>query len=208
MIRLCQVALLVFVLSRAYGQSSASNSTIVQIAAWTTTGERIEKIWAVLTPGAGGKEYKGSGKLVEISAQTGEYILQVSAPGFRMRRQVLRAYQPSVFRSVALPIAPPHGSLESSLTGTVRNYDGDIRSVRVRLMGLYGDELYESVPDEQGSFKFPVDEGVYLLVIVADVEKGLAIIDTQPVVIPYGKEQTVTVDLKEKHGTLFPLAEK
>ncbi len=39
-------------------------------------------------------------------------------------------------------------------------------------MALYGDELWEAVPDRQGSFAFPAAEGAYLLLFVADVEKG------------------------------------
>jgi hypothetical protein len=58
------------------------------------------------------------------------------------------------------------------------------------------------VPDAQGSFSFPVDEGAYLLLVVADLKKGIAIIDSQPVVVPLGKEQPVTVDLKGKHGVV------
>ena len=204
MTRFCETALLLFVLSQAYGQSSEAYSTRVQIAGWTATGERIEKIWAVLMPIGGTEEHKGSGKLVELSVPTGEYMLRVGAPGFQMRQQVLRAYQPSVFRSVALPIAPPDPSMVSSLTGTVRKYDGDIRDLRVRLMGLYGNELRESVVDAQGSFSFPVDEGAYLLLVVADLEKGIAILDSQPVRILLGKQQTVTVDLKGKPRTLIP----
>jgi hypothetical protein len=92
------------------------------------------------------------------------------------------------------------------LTGVVQNYKGNIRNLRVRLMGLYGDELWEAVPDEHGAFRLPADEGAYLLLVVADLEKGIAIIDSRPVVIPVGKEQSVTVDLEGVRGTLVPLA--
>ena len=131
---------------RAY-QPSVFRSVALRVAGWTTTGERIEKIWAVLTPLGGGDAHEGSGKLVKLSVQTGDYILRVSASGFRMRQEVLRAYQPSVFRSVALRVAVVEASTVSSLTGTVRSYDGNVRDLRVRLMGLYGDELWEAVPD-------------------------------------------------------------
>jgi VCBS repeat-containing protein len=204
MSRLCQAVLLLFVLSQAYGQSNDPHATVVRIAGWTTTGERIGKIWVVVSSLDGREKYVGNGHDVELSVPTGEYMLQVEAPGFQSKRQILKAYQPAVFRSVALPVAWIHGQKASSLTGTVRNYEGDMRNLRVRLMGLYGSQLWESVLDAQGSFRFSADEGAYLLVVVADLEKGVAVIDSQPVWIPLGKQQTVTIDLKGKHGTPIP----
>jgi hypothetical protein len=204
MIRFSQAVLLLFALSQAYGQSSEESSTMVRIAGWTTTGERIEKIWVVVSSRDGKEKYTGSGRDVELSVPTGEYVLQVEAPGFQSKRQMLKAYQPGVFRSVALPVARLHGQTASGLTGTVQNYAGDIRALRVRLVGLYGDELWEAVPDAQGSFRFPADEGAYLLLVVADLEKGLAIIDSRPVRVPLGQEQAITIDVKGKQGTLVP----
>lgn len=198
MSRFCQIALLLFTLSRAYGQSSEAHSTVVRIAGWTTSGERIEKIWVVVSSRDGKEKYTGNGRDVELSVPTGEYVLQVEAPGFQSKRQILKAYRPEVFRSVALPVARLHGQTASSLTGTVQNYDGNIRDLRVRLMGLYGNELWESYLDEKGSFRFPADEGAYILVLLADLEKGVAIIGSQPVRILLGKEQTVVIDLKGK----------
>ena len=206
MIRFSQAVLLLFALSQAYGQSSEESSTVVRIAGWTATGERIEKIWVVVSSRDGKEKYTGSGRDVELSVPTGEYVLQVEAPGFESKRQMLRAYQPAAFRSIVLPIARLHGQTASGLRGTVQNYEGNVRDLRVRLMALYGNELWEAVPDEQGTFRFPADEGAYLLLVVADPGKGIDIIDSQPVVIALGKEQAITVDLKGKHGALIPLA--
>jgi hypothetical protein len=206
MIRFSQAVLLLFALSQAYGQSSEESSTVVRIAGWTTTGERIGKIWVVVSSRDGKEKYTGSGRDVELSVPTGEYVLQVEAPGFQSKRQILKAYQPAAFRSIVLPIARLHGQTASSLRGIVQNYEGNFRNLRVRLMALYGNELWEAVPDEQGAFRLPADEGAYLLLVVADLEKGIAIMDSQPVLIPRGKEQTVTVDLRGNHGTLIPLA--
>jgi hypothetical protein len=118
----------------------------------------------------------------------------------------LKVYQPAVFRSVTLPVAWVHGQTVSGLTGTVLNYDGDIRNLRVRLIGLYGNELRESVLDAQGSFGFPADAGEYLLLVVADLENGIAIVDSQLVRI-LGEEK-ITIDLKGKHSTVLPLAQQ
>jgi hypothetical protein len=197
-------ALTLLTFSQVFERSAAAYSAVVQVAGWTTTGVRLEKIWAVLEPIGGGKEYRGSGKLVELSVPTGEYLLQVSAPGFLPRWQVFRVSQPTVFRSVALPIAPPHGSASSSLTGAVHNYDGDPRGLRVRLMGLYGSEVWESVLDALGSFSFPADEGIYLLVVFASVDGGTVVLDSRPLAIRLGQRQTVLVDLKGKQGELIP----
>jgi hypothetical protein len=204
--QICQAALLLLALSQGYGQSSEASSTVVRIAGWTTTGERIERIWVVVSSEDGKEKYRGNGREVALSVPTGEYVLQVEAPGFQSKRQMLKAYQPTVFRSVALPVARLHGQAVSGLKGTVLDYAGEIRDLRIRLMGLYGDELRESVPDAQGLFSFPVDEGAYLLLVVADLKNGIAIIDCQPVVIPLGKERTIAVDLKGKRGTVVPLA--
>jgi hypothetical protein len=201
-----RAALLLLVVFRAYSQPSEAPTTMVRIAGWTSTGERIERIWVVISPQNGKEKYTGNGRDVEFSIPPGDYVLEVAAPGFQSKRQILKAYQPAVFRSVALPVARLHGQAASGLKGTVLNYGGDIRDLRVRLMGLYGDELRESVPDAQGSFSFPADEGAYLLLVVADLKSGIAIIDSQSVMISRGKEQTVTLDLKGKRGRLVPLA--
>jgi len=203
--RAIQFALLLFALSQAYGQPSEAFPTAVRIAGWTATGERVEKIFVVLSSQDGREKYTGSGRDVELSVPTGEYVLQVDAPGFQSRRQILKAYQPAVFRSVLLRVAWLHGQPRSSLAGTVENYEGGARNLRVRLLGLYGDELWEAVLDDQGTFRFPADEGAYLLLVVADLEQGVAIIDSLPVVIPRGKEQKVSVDLKGRRGTPIPL---
>jgi hypothetical protein len=201
-----QSALLLLALSQVYGQSGEGYTTVVRIAGWSTIGERIDRIWVVLSSRNGKEKYTGNGRDVELSLPTGEYVLQVEAPGFQSKRQILRAYQPAIFRSVALPIARIEGQTKSRLKGKLLHYEGDIRDLRIRLMALYGDELYETVPDAQCSFNFPADEGAYLLLVVADRNKEIAIIDFQSVVIPLGKERTVIVDLKGKHGTLVPLA--
>lgn len=206
MTHFCTAAVVIIALAQAYGQTGETYSTMVRIAGWTTNGERIEKIWVVLSSRDRQEKYTGNGRDVQLAVPTGEYMLQVEAPGFQSKRQLLKAYQPLVFRSVALPIARLHGQGSSGIRGTVRNYVGDIRDLRVRLMGLYGDELWEAVPDARGSFWFPADEGAYLLLVVADAEKEISIIDSQPVVIPLAKEQAVTVDLKGKSGALIRLA--
>ncbi len=198
-------ALVTLALAQAYGQRGQTYSTIVQVSGWTTSGERIEKIWIVLSSQDGREKYTGSGYDVQLSVPTGEYLLQVEAPGFQSKRQLLKAYQPFVFRSVALPVARLHGEAPSGIKGTVQNYAGNMRDLRVRLVGVYGDDLWEAIPDKDGSFRFPADEGAYVLFVVADGDKQISIIDSQPVVIPLAKEQSITVDLKGKKGTLVRL---
>jgi hypothetical protein len=127
----------------------------------------------------------------------------VEAPGFEARRQLLRVYQPKVLRTVALPIARVEGPSYSSLTGTIRNYDGPMKNLRVRLIALYGNELQESMVDEQGSFSFPTDEGLYLFMVTADTDKGIAVVDSKPLRIGIGKKETITINLKGKHGDLL-----
>jgi hypothetical protein len=197
------IAALIFLLSEAHGQVGDAPATVVHVTGWTTTGERLEKIWVGISSFDGREKYTGTGRDVDLAVPTGEYILQVEAPGFQTKRQILKAYQPVVFRSVSLPVARIHGQGTPSLTGVVRNYDGDIRDLRVRLIGLYGTELREAVLDSHAAFSFPVDEGAYLLVVIADLEKALAVIDSLPLRI-VGQE-TIVIDLKGKHGTILQL---
>lgn len=202
-----QAALLLLSLSQAYGQPGGKFSTVVRVAGWDTAGGRVPRIRVVLSSLVTKEEYTADGRDVQLSVPTGEYLLQVGAVGFQAKRQVLKAYQPAVFRSVELPLAWIHGQAASGLTGTVQNYSGDIRDLRVRLMGLYGDTVWEAVPDAQGAFKFPADAGTYLLVVVADLDKGAAVVDSQPVRIPFTEQVAVTVDLKGKRAAPIPQAE-
>lgn len=183
-------------------------STSLHVKAWTTKGERIDKIWIVLSSLNGQKKYTANGHDVQLSIETGEYELEVAAPGFRSNRQLFRAYTPTVFRSVALGVAWVHGQDLPGLEGTVRNYAGDMRTLRVRLTGLYGGDVWEAIPDKHGLFHFPADEGVYQLLTVADVEKGLIILDSRHLIIPYSEVQNVVIDLERNNGTLIRLDPK
>src|SRR5690349_13031701 len=122
-----QATLLLLAFAQANGQSSQAPSTLVRINGWTTTGERIERIWVVLSSRDGQGKYSANGRDIELSVPTGDYVLQVEAPGFQSKRQMLRAYQPAVFRSIALPVARLHGQATARLTGTLQNYAGDVR---------------------------------------------------------------------------------
>lgn len=184
-----------------YGQRGSSDrTTVVHVAAWTSTGERIKKVWAVLSSLDGRSKFTENGRDVQLSVPTGEYILLVEAPGFEAQRQIIKAYGPEVLRTVALPIAKMHGQRTASLAGTIRNYDGDTSRLRVRVVSLYGNELREARIDERGSFSFPVDEGLYLLMTVADVEEGIAMIDSRAVRL--SGQQTIEIDLRGKHAVL------
>jgi hypothetical protein len=70
MSRLCQAALLLLALSQAYGQSSEASATVVRIAGWTTTGERIERIWVVVSSQDGKEKHTANGRDVELSVPT------------------------------------------------------------------------------------------------------------------------------------------
>src|SRR5690349_399274 len=120
------------------GQRSAPSRTALRVEAWTSKGVRVEKIWVVASSLDGHEKYTGNGRDVELPLPTGEYVLQVEAPGFQSKRQILKAYQPVVFRSVTLPVAWVHGQSESRFSGKVVGYKGDLSKVRVRLMALYG----------------------------------------------------------------------
>ena len=93
----------------AHGQGPAPGETALRVAAWTSTGKRVDKIWAIVSSLDGRQRYKGNGRDVELSVPTGQYVLQVEAPGFQSKRQILKAYRPAVFRSVTLPVASVHG---------------------------------------------------------------------------------------------------
>jgi len=188
-----------------YGQAARSATTVVHVAGWTATSDRIVKIWVVISSLDGRERYTGSGRDVKIEVPTGKYMLQVESPGFETARQVFLAYGPEVFRSIGLSAALRHGESSPTVNGSVRNYDGELRNIRVRLMGLYGDELRESTVNERGSFGFPIDMGAYLLLVVADTEGGLVILDSRPLRVLWNDE-SIEIDLKDKRGTPVPEA--
>jgi hypothetical protein len=74
--------LVLIVVVAACGQSLAPGEAALRVAAWTSRGERIEKIWVVVSSLDGRKRYMGNGRDVALSVPTGEYVLQVEAPGF------------------------------------------------------------------------------------------------------------------------------
>jgi len=185
----------------AQAQPGKVPPAVVEIRVWDASGYRIEGERVTLTPVGGGDDYNASGKKVELSVPPGEYILRVQAPGFEARREILRVYEPRVLRSIALQVAPPHGAAFPSLKGKVVNYGGNVKDLRIRLMALYGDGLREARVDARGSFAFPTDNGAFLLVTVADLSSGIAILDIRPLRI-VGAE-AVTVNLKGKTGELI-----
>ena len=73
-------------------------------------------------------------------------------------------------------------------------------------MSLYGNELWEAVPDKHGSFSFPAYEGAYLLVIVADLKQSPAIVDSRPVRISVDQKESISIDLKDRPLTPIPAA--
>ena len=178
----------------ANGQGSGLGNTVLRVAAWTSSGERIEKIWVVVTSLDKKNKYTGNGRDVKLSVPVGQYVLRVEAPGFQSMRQMVTAYQPTVFRSFALAVAYLHGQMESTLSGKVVGYKGDLSTIRVRLMAaLYGCEVVEAVPDRGGIISFPVDSGVYALITIVDQVHGPKVADWREIRI--NGAETVTSDL-------------
>jgi hypothetical protein len=173
----CRCTVWLIAILAVHGQGPPMGQTALRVAAWTSNGERLEKIWVVVSSLDGREKYTGNGRDVELPVPTGEYMLQVEAPGFQSKRQILKAYQPAVFRSVTLPVVWLHGQTRSRLSGKVVGYKGELSTVRVRLMALYGSEVMEAVPDRQGSVSFPADPGIYALVTVVDKEHGAVVAD-------------------------------
>src|SRR5581483_11632681 len=99
------------------------------------------------------------------------------------RHELVEVYDPMFFRTVALPLART-AALPSGLNGTVKNYDGELRTLHIRLMALYGSEVYETLSDANGTFSFLADEGLYMLVIIADGDKLRTLLESKPVLIP------------------------
>lgn len=76
----CVVALLFFHL-RAHAQTVEPLNTVVHVAAWTTTGERIDKIWVTVSSLDGTEKYTGSGRDVDLALPTGNYVSSLRASG-------------------------------------------------------------------------------------------------------------------------------
>jgi hypothetical protein len=132
----------------------------------------------------------------DFSVETGDYLLEVNAPGFQSSRELLGVYQPRVLRTILLRLGYEFD--EYSLSGHVRGYPGSLGKVRIHLTSLYGNVLRESTVDRDGSFYFPAQRGPFLLLAIADEPAGPAILESMPIVIK-GKE-VVTLDLSGKAG--------
>ena len=176
-------------------QSRATYIAHLHVAGWTSEGERVERIWILLTSLYGKESYSGNGRDVDLSVPTGKYTLQVSAPGFESQRQLVRVYQPDTLCTVMLPVVWLHGQKESSLSGKLRGNSSDISKVRIRLVALYGGEIFEGVPDRVGNFVLPANPGIYTLMTVIDKEREPVIADWRVVHIKRGEAVNVTVDL-------------
>ena len=179
-------------------QMREEHSSVVHIETWGPDGRKIERAWVVLTALGGSEAYKGSGVQIAVRAPTGLYTLQVDSPGFEGRRELLRVYEPDVFRTVILNVARLDSQDAGRLAGVVHNYDGDPRVLRMRLVSLYGNELRESRLDAHNSFSFPVDQGYYMLLTVADLVGGPRVLDTKSIRIT--AKEAVAIDLKHNGG--------
>lgn len=175
----------------------------VQIRPHTPNGDLVAEFYVTLKnlyrPNDTPISIHYQGAIIEqndFSAETGDYILQVNAPGFQTSRELLRVYQPKVLRTVLLRLGYEFD--EYSLSGRVTGYPGNLAKVRIHVTSLYGNVLRESTVDHDGSFYFPVQWGPFLLLAIADESGGPVILDSMPVVIK-GKE-VVTLDLSGKAG--------
>ncbi len=105
----------------------------------------------------------------------------------------------ATFNDLVLPPAWLHGQTETSLSGRIVGYTGDMSKVRARLVGMYGGAMMEAIPDKEGNFSLPANRGIYILMTV--IEKG-----TDPSVADWRElrvtgADTVTVDLSRvRHG--------
>ena len=178
------------------GQEASTKDTLFRVAGWTPAGDRLNKIWVTMSSSSGREKFAANGRDVEMRIPTGTYLLDVEAPGFAKRQQIVKALQPSTFRSAVLPVAPLHGDTPTIITGSVHNYDGNLRNVRIRLMPLYGAEIQESLINADGGFSFPADNGQHLLLVIADLKAGATILYSR--LLRIDGSQVIPIDLKVK----------
>ena len=165
----------------------------LRVEAFTSSGERISKIYATVEPLSGHEKYKGEGRGVLLSIPVGNYTLTVQSPGFRTTQQLLTVYAPSVLRTVLLPVAPLHGQTFPTLSGQIAGFRGDPMRPRIRLVPMFGADVKEVHPDEAGRFSFRFDPGPYVLMTVIDSESGPTVADWRQLTLIGTRD--VTIDL-------------
>ncbi len=179
-----------------FGPSHVPNNASLQVAGYNSIGERIDRLWVVLTSLDGREVYRENGRDVTISVPQGDYALKVEAPGFEAQRQLVRVYRPKTYRSVMLPTSYIYGQTAPGLSGKIVKYQGNLSLVRVRLISMYGSDVMEALPDKNGAFDFPAHSGSYILMVLADDRGGPTAVDWRTVRIQ--GQETIAIDLSRR----------
>jgi hypothetical protein len=188
-------ALTIMLVTALRSQQQNERISAIRIEAFTSRGERIDKVFITAIPVRGGGDYRGRGRDVVLSVPEGTYAITVQSPGFRTTQRIVNVYGSSVLKTVLLPVASLHGQTSPNLSGQVVGFGGDPMRLRIRLVPMFGAELEEIHPDAGGRFSFRPDPGPYVLMAVVDGDFGPVIADFQQLTV-VGRQE-VTVDLSK-----------
>jgi hypothetical protein len=188
----------------SHSQASQTANADVEIEGWNAEGHQVEALSLELTPVRGGQRYSASGKAHSISIHVplGAYFLRVKSDGYRDIYQYLVVGSSKIFQTVMLSSDINDWADKAPLNGTITNYDGDVKALRVRLVGLYGNDFIESRVDSKGSFIFAIREGIYQLVTLADSNSEIRVLDVRGIAV-HGLRKIV-IDLKGKTPQVIP----
>jgi hypothetical protein len=150
-------------------QAAESRPTVssVKVIICDTFGEPLSGSSVTLTEIGSKKKFTATGGEVKFGAiPYSIYDLEVRLPGFKLRKEQVKVYQPSLVFQVALELAPPHSFERPELSGVIKP---DIRNkpgLWVRLLALYSSDLIENAIDKSGRFELVgMAPGKYLLLL-------------------------------------------
>jgi hypothetical protein len=129
----------------------------------------------------------------------GRYRLTARAPRAESSSRIVWVFD-GVLLTVGLPIVPLSDVRSySTLEGTIENYGGSYRDLRIRLIPYFGADISE-IQSNGTSFRFPtVDQGAYLLMILADHD-GSRVLYSRSIVIQWQEDKSMRIDLAGKSG--------
>jgi hypothetical protein len=96
----------------------------------------------------------------------GIYAIRVHVRGFWSAERVVRVFQPNVLVIVGLQIGTEGGPPTSNVSGRIRGADQFAGSIRVRISGVYSNDILDAEVNGSGGFSLEkVPQGEYVLAV-------------------------------------------
>jgi hypothetical protein len=121
----------------------------------------------------------------------GTYRARVHLPGFWSAERTVQVYQPDVLAVVGLQIGTEGGPQMSDIKGRVDGADPSAGPVRIRMLGVYSDDIRDVESNASGAFIFfGAPAGDYVLIAT----QGHKILGLEPIRLPL-KNSSVVINV-------------